>query len=132
MCAADRAGAPSFDQQDPDDNIVQGFGAVGDSIPAGRRVVPSSEPWRVTAGAKRGEAVAAHLRIQNRELVDGYTMALKGGYPARLVDSLQAAAASTETMADLLSALVAGQQKAAARVLELFVNDAVNTGVVIV
>jgi hypothetical protein len=136
MCAADRAGVPSFDSQDPAENIVQGFGVVviGDSIPAGRRVVSTSAPWRVVKGVKRAEAVAAHLRVQNRELAQTFA---EGGISetnvvVAMLAAVQAGAAATETLADLLEALIADDQDAAREVLKRFVNDAVDTGVVLV
>lgn len=104
------------------DGIVQGFG-----------VVPASEPRpvRVIKGRHRGRAVAAHLRIQNRTLVrDWYEYSRMGLTGA--AESLQAGAAATETLADVLEATMVGDWFAVRRLLERCVNDAVDSGVVTV
>jgi hypothetical protein len=104
------------EQAQHEDGIVQGFGQVG---------VPTSEA--PVKGRARGEAVAAHLRIQSRELAEGYCHA--EGLD-KVQTALQAGAAATEAMADVLDAVMARDAAFLRRALESFVNGAIDTGAV--
>jgi hypothetical protein len=103
----------------------------GSQLSNSRAVVTTSAPRQVKPipGARRALAVAAHLRVQNRDLVQDYSEYSALGLPG-VADSLQAGAAATEALANMLEAAVAGDREAFYEFINRFVNDAVDTGVV--
>lgn len=134
MCGQTASLVITAERGQPDDlGLVERLLSYGgDTIPAGRRIVATSEPWQVLKGAGRAEAVATQLRISNRKLVNWWELAVRRGWPDGTADAFQTGAAAAETMADLLDAILVGDLDAARAVIELFVNDAVDTGVVAV
>lgn len=102
-----------------------------------REVVAVSAPRRVAPvesfpaePIQHAEALAAHVRQQSREL--GELFMLTGGTASWRGQALQAGAASAEAMADFLDALNAGDAVTARGVLELFVSQAIESGVIAV
>lgn len=108
----------------------------GQQVSTSREVVATSKPRQIFDASKgkgfhRGEAVASYMRQANRRHVEHYELAsaLTGSTSQETAD-FQAAAAATELAANIIEAAMAGDAVTLAGVLELFVNDAVDTGVV--